>query len=52
MANWVIGILMSLLSLLGLFLASHAVDMTMGWVGILMFTTCLAFVYGLIIKNT
>lgn len=52
MAGWIMGILMTVVALLGLFMASGARDDTFAWVGILFFITGVAFVYRQIIKNT
>ncbi len=52
MSNWVIGIIMTLVSFVGLFVSSQASDTTMAWVGMFIFLSGLAFVYGSIIKST
>ncbi|WP_259779926.1 hypothetical protein [Aestuariispira ectoiniformans] len=52
MAGWIIGIFMTVVAVLGLFLASGAHDATFSWVGILLFVTGVAFVYRQIVKNT
>lgn len=52
MSNWVIGIIMALVSFLGLLTSSQAVDATMAWVGMFLFISGVLFVYGMIIKNT
>ncbi|WP_155153470.1 hypothetical protein [Curvivirga aplysinae] len=46
MSNWIVGILMALLSFLGLVTASQAIDATMAWSGMFLFVACLLFVYG------
>ena len=50
--SWATGIFMAFIALLGLFLASGAVDATMEWTGLLLAFFGIAFNYGLIIRNT
>ncbi|MFO1074594.1 MAG: hypothetical protein U1E17_18280 [Geminicoccaceae bacterium] len=52
MGQWIFGVLMSLLSLLGLFLASRAHDQTLYLVGLLLCLFGLGFVFWLIARNT
>ncbi len=52
MAPWIYGIVLGLLSLVGLFLASRAHDPMLYTVGLLFFAFGVAFIFGLIIKHT
>ena len=48
LASWVIGILVGLIGLLGLFMASRATDVVFYWIGLLFFVFAVLFCYGLI----
>jgi F0F1-type ATP synthase assembly protein I len=52
MAHVIFGVLMGLLSFLGLFLASRAHDAMLYVVGFLLFGFGLAFIFSLIVKHT
>ncbi|NMM44079.1 hypothetical protein HH303_06300 [Rhodospirillaceae bacterium KN72] len=52
MGNWAMGIFMSIIAILGLFLSSGAADHTMQWVGLLLAGFGIAYNYSLIIRNT
>jgi len=52
MAPLIFGVLMGVLSFLGLFLASRAHDSMVGIVGFLLFGFGLAFIFSLIAKHT
>lgn len=52
MASYGLGILSTIIALLGLFMASGAQDATMEWTGYLLTLFGVAFTYGLIIRNT
>lgn len=52
MSSWGMGIVMAVLSVIGLFLSAGAHDGTMEWVGILLTIFGVAYCYGLIIRNT
>lgn len=48
LASWVIGIMVGLVGLMGLFMASRATDAIFYWVGLLFFVFAVLFCYGLI----
>lgn len=50
--SWVVGVLMGLLSLFGLFLASRAEDRVFEWFGLLVFLCGVAVIFALIRKAT
>lgn len=52
MASYGLGIVSTIIALLGLFMASGAQDVTMEWTGYLLTLFGAAFTYGLIIRNT
>ena len=52
MGAWIFGVVMALLSLVGLFIASRAHDAMMYAVGFLLTAFGLAFIFWLIAKNT
>ena len=52
MGNWVFGVVMALLSMVGLFIASRAHDQMLSVVGFLLVAFGLAFIFWLIAKNT
>jgi hypothetical protein len=52
MLPWIYGVLLALLSLLGLLVASRAHDGMFYTVGLLFFAFGVAFIFGLIVKNT
>ena len=52
MGNWIFGVVMALLSFVGLFVASRAHDRMMSTTGFLMVAFGLAFIFWLIAKNT
>jgi len=52
MAGWVMGIVMAVMAVLGLFLSAGAQDGTMYWVGLLWLVFGTAYCYALIIKST
>jgi hypothetical protein len=52
MGTWIFGIIMALLSLIGLLVASRAHDQMMTTVGFLLVAFGLAFIFWLIAKNT
>lgn len=49
--NWIVGGLMAILGLLGLFLASRAVDPVIYWTGLGVFAFAVLFCYYLIGRN-
>lgn len=50
--SWVLGGLIAFVGLLGLFLASRALDGTVYWVGLLVFLFAVFFNYNLIVSHT
>ena len=52
MGQWIFGVIMSLLSLLGLFMASRAHDQTLYAMGLLLCAFGLSFIFWLIARNT
>lgn len=52
MGGWIIGVVMAVVAVLGLFLASGAQDATMEWVGLLLTLFGTGYCYALIIKST
>ena len=52
MGNWIFGVVMALLSMVGLFIASRAHDQMLSAVGFLLVAFGLAFIFWLIAKNT
>lgn len=52
MGSWIFGIVMALLSMIGLFIASRAHDHMLSAVGFLLVAFGLAFIFWLIAKNT
>ena len=52
MGTWIFGVIMALLSLVGLFVASRAHDQMMTTVGFLLVAFGLGFIFWLIAKNT
>lgn len=50
--SWVLGGLIGFVGLVGLFLASRAVDGTLYWVGLLVFLFAVLFVFNLILGHT
>ena len=48
MGHWIRGIFMGLLALVGLVMASKAVDATFYWVGLLFFVFGVGFIFALI----
>ncbi len=52
MGTWIFGVLMAVLSMVGLFIASRAHDPMLSVVGFLLVGFGLAFIFWLIAKNT
>lgn len=52
MSNWIFGGIMGAVALIGLFLASRAVDGMFYTVGLLLFVFAVAFIFALIHRNT
>ena len=52
MGSWIFGVVMALLSMVGLFIASRAHDGMLSVVGFLLTAFGLAFIFWLIAKNT
>lgn len=52
MGGWIVGVVMAVLAVLGLFLASGARDVTMEWFGLLMTLFGVGYCYALIVKST
>jgi predicted exporter len=52
MGGWIVGVVMALVAILGLFLASGAQDGTMEWVGMLLAIFGVGYCYALIVNNT
>jgi hypothetical protein len=52
MGTWIFGVVMALLSMMGLFIASRAHDGMLSVVGFLLTAFGLAFIFWLIAKNT
>ena len=52
MGEWIFGVVMALLSMIGLFMASRAHDGVLEWAGYLLTAFGLAFVFWLIARNT
>lgn len=52
MGTWIFGVVMALLSMVGLFIASRAHDAMMSTVGFLLVAFGLAFIFWLIAKHT
>lgn len=50
--SWVLGGLVAFVGMLGLFLASRALDGTVYWVGLLVFLFAVFFNYNLIVSHT
>lgn len=48
LSNWVVGVLVGLVGLVGLFMASRATDTVFYWVGLLFFLFGVLFCFGLI----
>lgn len=52
LSAWILGIAMGLISLVGLVLASRAVDQAFYWTGLLFFLFGVLFIFGLIGRRT
>jgi hypothetical protein len=50
--SWVLGAVVGLVGMIGLFLASRADDATLYWVGMLIFLFAVLFVFNLIVAHT
>ena len=52
LSAWILGVIMGLVSLFGLFLASNAVDQAFYWTGLLFFIFGVLFIFALIGRRT
>ena len=50
--SWVLGGVVGLVGMIGLFLASRAADATLYWVGLVIFLFAVLFVFNLIVSHT